>query len=208
VLCLQLLVNDNLDLGCTIIERAATDKAVRDIDKSLAQAYEVGGAAMMRLHIVLPYCTAYSPCFTVYSTAIFFCHILLPPCIALLYCRPHAIAPGLLRLFRLAWLPASVEWTSTSAPCCSSRQQGLSLLRCLTASSQSRATLRSSVFMRTMADCPGGCTPCQGATLELREQHPPAAHCRSGKGMLHKNMLHRQTEDRKAGRQAWMDGWM
>jgi hypothetical protein len=30
-------VNDNLDLGCTIIERAATDKAVRDIDKSLAQ---------------------------------------------------------------------------------------------------------------------------------------------------------------------------
>jgi CCR4-NOT transcription complex subunit 1 len=37
VAALQLLVNDNLDLGCTIIERAATDKAVRDIDKSLAQ---------------------------------------------------------------------------------------------------------------------------------------------------------------------------
>jgi CCR4-NOT transcription complex subunit 1 len=37
---LQLLVNDNLDLGCTIIERAATDKAVRDIDKSLAAQYE------------------------------------------------------------------------------------------------------------------------------------------------------------------------
>lgn len=36
----QLLVNDNLDLGCTIIERAATDKAVRDIDKSLAAQYE------------------------------------------------------------------------------------------------------------------------------------------------------------------------
>jgi hypothetical protein len=36
-ICAQLLVNDNLDLGCTIIERAATDKAVRDIDKSLAQ---------------------------------------------------------------------------------------------------------------------------------------------------------------------------
>jgi CCR4-NOT transcription complex subunit 1 len=34
------LVNDNLDLGCTIIERAATDKAVRDIDKSLAAQYE------------------------------------------------------------------------------------------------------------------------------------------------------------------------
>lgn len=37
---MQLLVNDNLDLGCTIIERAATDKAVRDIDKSLAAQYE------------------------------------------------------------------------------------------------------------------------------------------------------------------------
>lgn len=33
-------MNDNLDLGCTIIERAATDKAVRDIDKSLAAQYE------------------------------------------------------------------------------------------------------------------------------------------------------------------------
>jgi hypothetical protein len=41
----QLLVNDNLDLGCTIIERAATDKAVRDIDKSLAQ---VGGPTSPR----------------------------------------------------------------------------------------------------------------------------------------------------------------
>lgn len=40
LLLLQLLVNDNLDLGCTIIERAATDKAVRDIDKSLAAQYE------------------------------------------------------------------------------------------------------------------------------------------------------------------------
>lgn len=37
---MQLLVNDNLDLGCTIIERAATDKAVRDIDKSLAAQYD------------------------------------------------------------------------------------------------------------------------------------------------------------------------
>ncbi|KAJ9512793.1 hypothetical protein QJQ45_028993, partial [Haematococcus lacustris] len=32
--------NDNLDLGCAIIERAATDKAVRDVDKLLAGAYE------------------------------------------------------------------------------------------------------------------------------------------------------------------------
>ncbi|KAF6255466.1 CCR4-Not complex component, Not1-domain-containing protein [Scenedesmus sp. NREL 46B-D3] len=44
----ELLVNDNLDLGCTIIERAATDKAVRDIDKSLAQAYEARVAARQR----------------------------------------------------------------------------------------------------------------------------------------------------------------
>lgn len=44
----ELLVNDNLDLGCTIIERAATDKAVRDIDKSLAQAYEARAAARQR----------------------------------------------------------------------------------------------------------------------------------------------------------------
>lgn len=36
----QLVVNENLELGCTIIERAATDKAVRDIDKSLQPAYE------------------------------------------------------------------------------------------------------------------------------------------------------------------------
>ncbi|KAG2489762.1 hypothetical protein HYH03_011713 [Edaphochlamys debaryana] len=37
---ISVLVNDNLDLGCTLIERAATDKAVRDIDKSLQAAYE------------------------------------------------------------------------------------------------------------------------------------------------------------------------
>lgn len=36
----SVLVNDNLDLGCTLIERAATDKAVRDIDKSLQAAYD------------------------------------------------------------------------------------------------------------------------------------------------------------------------
>ncbi len=38
-------MNDNLDLGCTLIERAATDKAVRDIDKSLTAAYEERAAA-------------------------------------------------------------------------------------------------------------------------------------------------------------------
>ncbi|GIL66130.1 hypothetical protein Vafri_19725 [Volvox africanus] len=37
---ISVLVTDNLDLGCTLIERAATDKAVRDIDKSLQAAYE------------------------------------------------------------------------------------------------------------------------------------------------------------------------
>jgi hypothetical protein len=44
----QLLVNDNLDLGCTIIERAATDKAVRDIDKSLAQVRGRHLSALLR----------------------------------------------------------------------------------------------------------------------------------------------------------------
>ncbi|EFJ39979.1 hypothetical protein VOLCADRAFT_108387 [Volvox carteri f. nagariensis] len=37
---ISVLVTDNLDLGCNLIERAATDKAVRDIDKSLQAAYE------------------------------------------------------------------------------------------------------------------------------------------------------------------------
>lgn len=43
-----MLVNDNLELGCSIIERAATDKAVRDIDKSLATAYEARATARAR----------------------------------------------------------------------------------------------------------------------------------------------------------------
>jgi CCR4-NOT transcription complex subunit 1 len=34
------VVNDNLELACTIIEKTALDKAQRDIDKSLQQAYE------------------------------------------------------------------------------------------------------------------------------------------------------------------------
>lgn len=41
----QVLVSDNLELGCTIIERAATDKAVRDIDKSLAPGYDARAKA-------------------------------------------------------------------------------------------------------------------------------------------------------------------
>lgn len=32
---------DNLDLGCRMIEKAAHDKAVRDIDDRLAQSYAV-----------------------------------------------------------------------------------------------------------------------------------------------------------------------
>ena len=40
-----MLVADNLELGCSIIERAATDKAVRDIDKNLTQAYEARARA-------------------------------------------------------------------------------------------------------------------------------------------------------------------
>lgn len=43
-----MLVTDNLELGCSIIERAATDKAVRDIDKSLATAYEARATARAR----------------------------------------------------------------------------------------------------------------------------------------------------------------
>jgi CCR4-NOT transcription complex subunit 1 len=44
----QLLVQDNLELGCTIIERAATEKAIRDIDKSLAAQYEARQGARAR----------------------------------------------------------------------------------------------------------------------------------------------------------------
>lgn len=36
----NVVVADNLDLGCTIIERAATEKAIRDVDKLLQQAYD------------------------------------------------------------------------------------------------------------------------------------------------------------------------
>eukprot|EP00798_Chlamydomonas_sp_ICE-L_P003954 gene3954-14033_t len=36
----SLVVSDNLDLGCTVIERAATEKAVRDVDKLLLEPYE------------------------------------------------------------------------------------------------------------------------------------------------------------------------
>lgn len=39
---LQVLMNDNLELGCTFIEKAATDKAIREIDERLLPAYQVG----------------------------------------------------------------------------------------------------------------------------------------------------------------------
>lgn len=50
----SVVVSDNLDLGCTLIERAATDKAVRDIDKSLqvraqARAGMLAAAGWLRL---------------------------------------------------------------------------------------------------------------------------------------------------------------
>ncbi len=35
------LTADNLDLGCSIIEKAAGDKGIRDIDERLARAYAV-----------------------------------------------------------------------------------------------------------------------------------------------------------------------
>ena len=40
-LCVQTSVTDNLELGCMLIEKAATEKAVRDIEETLAPAYNV-----------------------------------------------------------------------------------------------------------------------------------------------------------------------
>lgn len=39
------LVNDNLDLGCSVIERAATDKSVHDVDLMLKAAFAVRAEA-------------------------------------------------------------------------------------------------------------------------------------------------------------------
>lgn len=39
------IVNDNLDLGCSIIEKAATEKAIHEIDEHLLQGYQVRQAA-------------------------------------------------------------------------------------------------------------------------------------------------------------------
>jgi CCR4-NOT transcription complex subunit 1 len=36
--CVQICATDNLDLGCMLIEKAATEKAVRDVDEALAKA--------------------------------------------------------------------------------------------------------------------------------------------------------------------------
>lgn len=36
--CVQICVTDNLDLGCMLIEKAATEKAVREVDEALATA--------------------------------------------------------------------------------------------------------------------------------------------------------------------------
>ena len=38
---MSIVSQDNLDLGCNIIEKAATDKAIRDIDDRLLQVYQV-----------------------------------------------------------------------------------------------------------------------------------------------------------------------
>lgn len=37
---LQTITNDNFELGCTIIERSATDKAIRDINERLGSAFQ------------------------------------------------------------------------------------------------------------------------------------------------------------------------
>ena len=34
-----MIATDNLDLGCTIFEKAATEKAIREIDERLIQQY-------------------------------------------------------------------------------------------------------------------------------------------------------------------------
>lgn len=36
----QVCANDNLELGCMLIEKASTEKAVRDIDEELAASYQ------------------------------------------------------------------------------------------------------------------------------------------------------------------------
>ena len=35
-----MVVADNVDLGCVVVERAAMEKAARDVDKLLATPYE------------------------------------------------------------------------------------------------------------------------------------------------------------------------
>lgn len=40
MLGLQTITNDNFELGCTIIERSATDKAIRDINERLSAAFQ------------------------------------------------------------------------------------------------------------------------------------------------------------------------
>ncbi len=36
-----ILINDNLELACAVIEKTATDKAIREIDERLLPAYQV-----------------------------------------------------------------------------------------------------------------------------------------------------------------------
>ena len=38
---MQTIVNDNLDLGCALIEKTATNKAIREIDEHLMSGYQV-----------------------------------------------------------------------------------------------------------------------------------------------------------------------
>ena len=38
---MQTIVNDNLDVGCAIIEKAATEKAIHEIDDHLMSGYQV-----------------------------------------------------------------------------------------------------------------------------------------------------------------------
>ncbi len=54
----QVLTNDNLELGCTFIEKAATDKAIREIDERLLPAYQARARPRRRpgpLHKSIPH---------------------------------------------------------------------------------------------------------------------------------------------------------
>ncbi len=55
----NLLTNDNLELACTVIEKTATDKAIREIDERLLPAYQVTPLAITLLFLFCDSCCCY-----------------------------------------------------------------------------------------------------------------------------------------------------